>query len=138
MSRQGLYVPKFWSTHIRHLVCIDLLARDQIDQKCQYFAQSYKNAFVGPNFAVLGQKSYYLRDEAKVLVPTKRKTILAPHFHCFLLGMGQNGPKCQYFAKNAKFWPDYTLFRPKSILIGEGVKILVPSLQGTNETLLSC
>ena len=42
------------------------------------------------------------------------------------------GPKCQFWAKFGRFWAQNPIFW------GQGVKILVPSYQDSNETPFSC
>ena len=58
-------------------------ALDQMGQKCQYLAQ---NASFGPNLAVFGEKSKYLREKA-------------PCLHCYMVGHETT------WAKNANIWP---------------------------------
>ena len=62
-----------------------------------------------------------------------------PHRHLvrsvFWSGIGSNGPKMPIFDQKCQFWPSLDLFGPKiQFFGGEGVKLLVPSYQETDET----
>ena len=49
-----------------------------------------KNAYIGPNFAVLRPKFLFFGEGTKVLVLTYQKTNEAPRSHCFLVGQSTN------------------------------------------------
>ena len=53
--------------------------------------------------------------------------------------LDQMGQKCRYLAQNASFGPNFAVFGPEiQFFWAQGVKILVPSYQDSNETPFSC
>ena len=74
-----------------------------------------KNAYFGPNLAVLGPKILILSGGSKSFGTHVTEK---PHTHLarivYWSGMGPNGPKSQYLAKNASFWPNLAVFWPIS------------------------
>ena len=52
--------------------------------------------------------------------------------------LDQMGQKCRYLAQNASFGPNLAVFGQKSIFLGLGVQLLVPSYRESNETPFSC
>ena len=54
-------------------------------------------------------------------------------------GFTSNGPNMPIFGLKYQFWAKYGLFWAKNPFIwGDGVKLLVPLYQGTNEAPFSC
>ena len=100
---------------------------DQMGQKCQYLAEK---ASFGPNFAVFGPKIlifYGSKQKFGTIITEKPPRQLVRTV--FWSGIWSNEPKkYRYLAKNVK----------NPFLGGDGVKLLVPSYEGTKETPFPC
>jgi len=96
-----------------------------------------KNDYLGPKLIIFGTKILILSGGSKSF--GTHVTEKPPrHLVCivFWSGIGSHGPKMPIFGQ---FWAKILpLLGQKSIFWGHGVKLLVPSYQGTNETPLSC
>ena len=56
----------------------------------------------------------------------------------FWSGIGSNRPKMPIFGQKCQFWTKFGRFWAKTIFWANGVKLLVSSYQGTNETPFLC
>ena len=90
----------------------------------------------GQIWPFLCQKSSFLWEKVKFSVPTQRKKHLGTLSAFFWSGIGSHGPKmpifgpkCQFWTKFGRFWAKNPFFRRV-----DGVKLLIPSYQGNNET----
>ena len=76
-----------------------------------------KNANLGPNLVVFGQKILFLLEKSKVLLPTKRKTHLGTLFALFFGRALKKRQKSQYLAYNGQkyiFWTKFGHFGAKN------------------------
>ena len=89
----------------------------------------------GKIWPFFGQKFYFFREGVKVYVPTYQKTSFALFFGWAWDHMGQKNKNWLKMQISDQIWP---LLGPKNIFWGEGVKLLVLSYQGTNQTPLMC
>ena len=99
-----------------------------------------KNAYFVPNLAVFGPKIPIFMGGSKRFGTniTERPPGQLVRIG-FLVGMGANGPKMPIFGPKYPFWAKFDCFLAQNpIFLGEGVKLLVPSYQESNETPFSC
>ena len=106
-----------------------------------------KKANIWPKMTVLGQIWPFLGQKIQFLAEVSKS--FGTHITeklpgqivriVFWSGMGANGQKMPIFGQKCQFWAKFGCFLAKNpIFWGEGVKLLVPSYQETNETPFLC